>query len=228
MAQITDTTQRLGIVGAGKIGTSIARAAVAAGYEVTISGSGSIDRSALTIEILAPGAHAATTAQVVESHKLIVLAVPTHKFRELDHDLFNGKVVIDAMNYWEPIDGSDPELAEAEHGSSTIVQAWFDSAKVVKSFNQLGYHQFDEHRQPDPTGVRTAIAAASNHPDALEVVLQLIDDLGFDPVHAGSLEAGKALDPGGPGFGAALPADQLTAALSQLATASGWASIATS
>ena len=104
---------RLGIVGAGKLGTTLARAAVAAGYDVAISGSGPADDIALTVEVLAAGARAATTDEVVRHADIIVLAVPTHRFRELPRDLFAGKILIDAMNYWEPVDGDDPELTAA-------------------------------------------------------------------------------------------------------------------
>ena len=138
---------RLGIVGAGKFGTTVARAAVAAGYDVAISGSGPADEIALTIEVLAPGARAATTAEVVRHADVIVLAVPTHRFRELAPDLFADKILIDAMNYWQPVDGDDPELTTASNGTSTVVQERFQDARVVKSLNQLGYHQLEENRR---------------------------------------------------------------------------------
>src|SRR6266404_6709590 len=80
--------RRLGIVGAGKFGTTLARAAIAAGYDVAISGSGPADNIALTVDVLAPGAHAATTDEVVARADVIILAVPTHRFRELRPDLF--------------------------------------------------------------------------------------------------------------------------------------------
>jgi len=132
---------RLGIVGAGKFGTTVARAAIAAGYDVAISGSGPADDIALTVDVLAAGAHAATTDEVVRHADIIVLAVPTHRFRELPRDQFAGKILIDAMNYWQPVDGDDPELTTAPGGTSTIVQGRFPTARVVKSLNQLGYHQ---------------------------------------------------------------------------------------
>src|ERR1700738_3969773 len=75
--------RRLGIIGAGKLGTTIARAAVAAGYDVAMSGSGPADRIALTVDVLAPGARAVTIDEVVRHTDLIVLAVPAHRFREL-------------------------------------------------------------------------------------------------------------------------------------------------
>src|SRR5262245_63966367 len=89
-------SRRLGIVGAGKFGTTLARAAVAAGYDVAISGSGPAGDIALAVEILAPGATAATTAEVVRHADVVVLAVPTHRFRELPPELFAGKILVDA------------------------------------------------------------------------------------------------------------------------------------
>src|SRR3954451_14325818 len=113
---------RGGSVGAGTFGTTLARAAVAAGYDVAISGSGTPDDIALTVDVLAPGATAATTDEVVRHADVIVLAVPTHRFRELPPELFSGKILIDAMNYWQPVDGDDPELTAAAGGTSKVVQ----------------------------------------------------------------------------------------------------------
>jgi predicted dinucleotide-binding enzyme len=126
------------------------------------------------------------------------LALPTHRFRELPGDLFAGKVLIDAMNYWEPIDGVDQELAGAPDGTSVVVQQHFPSARVVTSLNQLGYREFEEGRRPRGASGRVAIAAAGNDRAAVRAVVQLIDRLGFD---AGSLEAGLALEPDGRAFG---------------------------
>jgi 8-hydroxy-5-deazaflavin:NADPH oxidoreductase len=201
---------RLGIVGAGKAGTTIARAAIAAGYDVAMSGSGPAARIAVIVDVLAPGARAVTTDEVVRQADLIVLAVPTHRFRELPRDLFAGKILIDAMNYWEPIDGVDQELATAPAGTSVVVQERFPSARVVKSLNQLGYHEFEANRRPRGAPGRVAIAAAGDDPTAVIAAIQLIDRLGFDPVDVGPLEAGLALEPHGPAFGVAHTADELS------------------
>ena len=202
--------RRLGIVGAGKVGTTIARAAVGAGYDVAISGSGPGERIALIVDVLAAGARAVSTDEVVRFADLIVLAVPMHRFRELPRDLFDGKIVVDAMNYWEEIDGVDEELATAPMGTSVVVQQRFTSARVVKSLNHLGYYEFQEGRRPRGTPGRIALAAAGDDRAAVAAVMQLIDRLGFDAVDAGTLEAGVALGPEGPVFGVAHGADELS------------------
>ena len=214
MSRSDTVERRLGIVGAGKLGTTIARAAIAAGYDVAMSGSGPADRIALTVDVLAPGARAVTTDEVVRHADLIVLAVPTHRFRELPRDLFAGKILIDAMNYWPPIDGVDDELAAAPAGTSVVVQARFPSARVVKSLNQLGYQEFDEGRRPRGAPDRIAIAAAGDDRAAVAAVMQLLDRLGFDTVDAGPLEAGRQLEPDGPVFGLSYSADELSWRLS--------------
>ncbi|MEY9962626.1 putative dinucleotide-binding enzyme [Streptacidiphilus sp. MAP12-16] len=205
---------RLGIVGAGKVGTTIARAAISAGYDVAMSGSGDAEGIALTLDVLAPGARAASTDEVVRHAGLVVLAVPTHRFRELPRDLFADKILIDAMNYWEPIDGVDEELAAAPAGTSVVVQERFRSARVVKSLNQLGYHEFEEGRRPRGAPDRIAIAAVGDDRAAVLAVMQLIDRLGFDAVDAGPLKAGPALEPGGSVFGVACSAGELSSLLS--------------
>lgn len=202
--------RRLGIVGAGKAGTAIARAALAGGYEVAISGSGPAERIELIVEVLAAGARAMSTEEVVRYASLSVLAIPMHRFRELRRELFAGKILVDAMNYWDEIDGIDEQFETAPAGTSRLVQEWFSSARVVKGLNHLGYFKFEKSRLPKGRPGRIAIAAAGDDRDAVAVVLQLIDTLGFDPVDAGRLEAGLALQPGGPVFGAGHTARELS------------------
>jgi predicted dinucleotide-binding enzyme len=142
-----------------------------------------------------------------------------HRFRELRRDLFAGKILVDAMNYWDEIDGVDEQLATAPGGTSTLVQEWFSSARVVKSLNHLGYFKFEKSRRPHGTPGRIGMAAAGNDRPAVAAVLQLIDTLGFDAVDAGSLESGLALQPAGPIFGAGHSAKELSQLLSREASA---------
>jgi predicted dinucleotide-binding enzyme len=206
---------RLGIVGAGKLGTTLARVAIEAGYDVAISGSGPTDDISLTVDVLAPGARAVTTEEVVHHADIIVLAVPTHRFRELPPDLFAGKVLIDAMNYWEPVDGVDEDLAGAPHGTSIVVRQHFPTARVVKSLNQLGYHELEETRRPNDAPDRIAIGAAGDDRLAVRAVMRLVDRLGFDPVDAGPLENGLALEPDGSPYAITYTAAQLSDLIAQ-------------
>jgi hypothetical protein len=208
------TTQRVGIIGAGKLGTALAHAALAAGYEVAIASSGAADRIALTVDVLAPGAVASTVEEVVDSADVIVLAVPAHRFRELPSDLFDGKILVDAMNYWSDTDGEDPEFAVGDGGSSVVVQAHFPGARVVKSLNQLGYHELDDYRRPRGAPDRIAVAAAGDDRLAVRTVMHLIDRLGFDPVDGGPLAKGKLLEPDGSPYAETLSADALAKRLS--------------
>lgn len=208
--------RRLGIIGAGKLGTALARAALAAGYEVAIAGSGPAEQISLQVEILAPGAVPMTVDGVVEFADAVVLAVPTHRFRQLPADQFDGKVLIDAMNHWPDTDGDDPELADAPDGSSSIVQARFPGARVVKSLNQLGYHELDEYARGRGAPDRIAIAAAGKDRLAVEAVMRLIDDLGFDPVDAGELARGRKLEPDGSPYALTYTAAELAQRLSDV------------
>ena len=215
MSSSAPTERRLGIVGAGKAGTAFARAAVAAGYDVAISGSGPADRIQLVVEVLAPGARALTTDEVVAFAGVIVLAIPMHRVTQLRRDLFDGKILVDAMNYWDEIDGVDGPFADAPAGTSILVQQRFASARVVKSLNHLGYFKFEKSRRQHGTPGRIGMAAAGNDRSAVATVLQLIETLGFDAVDAGSLESGLALQPGGPIFGAGHSAKELSKLLSR-------------
>jgi predicted dinucleotide-binding enzyme len=196
----------LGIIGAGKMGTTLARAALEAGYDVAIAGSGAAEDIALTVDVLAPGARPVTTAQAALAD-IVVLVVPMHRFRELPDARFAGKILVDAMNYWAPVDGDDAELAGG--GTSLVVQRRFPSARVVKALNQLGYHELEELRRPAGAPDRVAVAAAGEDRLAVRAVMGLIDRLGFDPVDAGPLANGRALEPDGSPFAVTYSAGDL-------------------
>jgi predicted dinucleotide-binding enzyme len=124
------------------------------------------------------------------------------------------------MNYWPDTDGDDPELAGAPNGSSAVVQAHFPGARVVKSLNQLGYHELDEYRREPGDPGRIAIAAAGEDRHAVRAVMHLIDDLGFDPVDAGALRHGRLLEPDGSPYAVTNTATEMAHRLSWTSAAS--------
>jgi 8-hydroxy-5-deazaflavin:NADPH oxidoreductase len=213
------TPRVVGILGAGKVGTVLARLALAAGHRVLISSSGSAERIALIVEVLAPGAEAATTPQVIEAADVVILALPLGKVRTLPADALAGKLVIDAANYWEPVDGPLPELTEAPEGTSVVVASLLPGARVVKAFSHLGYHDLDERGLPAGSRGRVALAVAGDDAADVATVAALVDELGFDPVLTGSLATGKGFQAHTAAFGYPLNASELQAAIGRPITA---------
>jgi predicted dinucleotide-binding enzyme len=208
--------ETVGIVGAGKVGTVLARLALAAGFRVLISGSGSPDRIALIVDVLAHGAQPRTTAEVIAGADVVILALPLGKVRTLPAAALGGKLVIDALNYWEPVDGLLPEFAETTRSTSEHVRDDLPGARLVKAFSHLGYHDLDERGRAAGAPDRVALAVAGDDASAVAEVAQLVDALGFDPVEAGPLAAGIAFQAGTPAFGVPMSAAELRQALASV------------
>jgi predicted dinucleotide-binding enzyme len=195
---------RIAVLGAGHVGPIIARVAIEAGYPVSIAASGDPEQIELITEVLAPGAEPRRAADAIADADLAVLAIPLHKLRTLDPSLLAGKVVVDAMNYWPPVDGVVELFEDHRYGSSEIVQRWLAGSTIVKTLNHLGYHQLDAERRPKGSPERRALGVAGDDPGAVAVVADLIEHIGYDAVRLYSLSAGRLLEPGSPVFGAAL------------------------
>lgn len=214
MSTPAKTIRTVGILGAGRVGTAVARQALKAGYEVKIATSRPAAEIALLVDIITPGAVAVDAAEAAAAD-LVVIAVPLHKYRTLNPGLLAGRTVIDAMNYWAPTDGQVDDFENDPRTSSEIIQAFLPGAGLVKSLNHIGYHELEEDGQESGTPGRRALALAGDHDDAKALVAGFIDRLGYDPVDAGPLAAGRAFQPGTEIFNGSHTAGQLDTLLAE-------------
>jgi 8-hydroxy-5-deazaflavin:NADPH oxidoreductase len=197
------TPGTLAVLGAGHVGPVIARLAVKAGYPVAIATSGDPENLALITELMIPGAQPRWARDAVAAADVVVLAMPLHRFGQIDPGLLNGKLVVDAMNYWPATEGV---LEAFEYGgSSEIVARRLAGSVVVKALNHIGYHELEGHARPAGAPDRRAAGVAGDDPAAAATIALLVDRIGYDPVRLGSLRSGRALEPGGPVFGVVLP-----------------------
>jgi predicted dinucleotide-binding enzyme len=200
--QDTRKLNKVAVLGAGHVGSVVARLAVKAGYPVDIAASGDPDDIALITELVIPGAQPRWAAEAVHGAGLVVLAIPLHRFGDLDPELLDGRLVVDAMNYWPASDG---RLEQFEHGgSSEIVARGLAGSTLVKALNHIGYHDLEDWARGPGAPDRMAAGVAGDDPGAVAAVADLIDRIGYDPVRLESLRAGRLLQPGTPVFGTVL------------------------
>lgn len=200
----------IGILGAGKLGTTLGRLFIKAGYPVLISGSKNVQDIALTIEVLVPNAVPLLNHEVAQRADIIILALPLGKYKTIPSEYLDNKLVIDAMNYWWEVDGleripSDPNLT-----SSEMIQDFLPNSIVLKAFNHMGYHDLEGESFSE---VPKVIAYSGNNEDHKDTVKELIESIGFKPLDLGTLENGRVLEPGSPLFGANLPEEEFTSLL---------------
>jgi len=198
---------RLAVLGAGHVGHVIARLAIAAGYPVAIATSGDPDDIALITELVIPGARPRWAGDAIADADIVVLAIPLHRFAELDPGRLAGKIVVDAMNYWPASDGvltAFEDGGASSRGSSEIVARRLAGSAVVKALNHIGYHELEDRARPAGAPDRRAAGLAGDDPAAVTTVAELTSRLGYDPVRLGGMRAGRVLKPGGPVFGQVL------------------------
>jgi len=199
----------IGLIGAGHIGSQIARLAVAHGHHVVISNSRGPETLATLVSELGPNARAATAVDAAKAGDIVVVTLPLKNYRSVPVEPLAGKIVIDTNNYYPQRDGQIPELDNESTTVSELLQAHLPTSKVVKAFNHIYAAQLTTDGRPAGTESRRALVIAGDDLDAKTRVKELLDQFGFDAVDAGALKEGWRIQRDTPGYGPRRTAEEL-------------------
>ncbi|KQQ94712.1 NADP oxidoreductase [Leifsonia sp. Leaf325] len=177
----------IGIIGAGHIGSQVARAAITAGYDVVISNSRGPETLGDLIAELGPKATAATATDAAAAADIAVVTVPLKALGAIPVEPLAGKIVIDTNNYYFERDGRIASLDDGSDTVSGLLQAHLPESRVAKGFNHIGSADITTDGTPAGTEGRRALATASDFDDAAAFVTKLYDEIGFDTVNVGPL-----------------------------------------
>jgi hypothetical protein len=199
----------IGILGSGNIGANAARVFARAGHHVRIANSrGPESLQALVAEI-GNNVEAMSAQEAIDASDVVLIAVPWTKREEALGEIegWDEKIVIDAMNPYT----EDFEIEDLGSKTSTeFIRALVPGARVVKAFNTIYYKRLATEGKPKGTPGRLAIPVASDDPAAKRVVMDLIEEIGFDAVDNGGLvEGGRKQQPGSPIYNQPLGAKEM-------------------
>ena len=203
------TITTIGIIGAGHVGSQIARLAVANGYDVVIANSRGPETLSALIAELGPRARPATAVDAAKAGDMVVVSVPLKNYRAVPVAPLAGKIVIDTGNYYPQRDGHIPELDNESATTSELLQAHLPTSKVVKAFNHIYAAAITTDGQPAGTKNRRALVVAGDDQEAKTIVSHLLEQFGFDTVDAGPLKEGWRIQRDTPGYGPRRTAEEL-------------------
>jgi predicted dinucleotide-binding enzyme len=199
----------IGLIGAGHIGSQVARLAVRNGYDVVISNSRGPESLATLVAELGPKARAGTSLDAARAGDIVVVTIPLKNYRSVPVEPLAGKTVIDTNNYYPQRDGRIPELDNESTTTAELLQAHLPKSKVVKAFNHIYARELTTDGQPSGSTNRRALVIAGDDREAKATVTRLLDQFGFDTVDAGPLKEGWRIQRDTPGYGPRRTADEL-------------------
>ena len=203
----------IGIIGAGNIGSQVARAVIEQGYDVVISNSRGPETLADLVADLGPKARAATAQEAGEAGEIVVVTVPLKNVEEVPVEPLADKIVIDTNNYYFERDGNIAALDNGVDTVSQMLQRHLPTSKVAKGFNHIMAKDITTDGKPSGTEGRRALATSSDFEEAAELVQRLYDELGFDTVNIGPLSESWRVERDQPAYVVRQNADELRANL---------------
>ena len=199
----------IGLIGAGHIGSQLARLAVAHGYGVVLSNSREPESLSALVAELGPKARAGTAVDAAKAGDIVVVTIPLEHYRAVPVEPLAGKIVIDTNNYYPRRDGHIADLDNESTTTSELLQAHLPTSKVVKAFNHIYAAELTTDGRPAGTKNRRALVIAGDDLAAKATVTRLLDEFGFDTVDAGPLKEGWRIQRDTPGYGPRRTAEEL-------------------
>jgi predicted dinucleotide-binding enzyme len=190
----------IGFIGAGNIGSQLARLAVQHGYDVVMSNSRGPETLAGLIEELGPQASAGTREEAATKGDVVVVTVPLAAIESVPVEPLVGKVVIDTNNYYPQRDGHIEALDNETTTTAELLQAHLPESHVVKAFNHIAAGDLTTQGTPRGSEGRRALIVAGDDAEARHAVGELIDEFGFEPVDIGRLSEGWRIQRDTPGY----------------------------
>jgi 8-hydroxy-5-deazaflavin:NADPH oxidoreductase len=191
----------LGLIGSGMIGATVARLAIAAGYQVILSNSRGPQTLADLATDLGPQASAATADAAAQEGDIVVVAIPLKAVTTLPSGLLAGKTVIDTGNYYPERDGQIADLDSREISDTEYTQRFIPDALVVKGFNNIFFKHLLNLARPTGAGDRSYLPIAGDSAEAKAAVSQFLDEIGYGAVDVGTLKDSWRQGPGTPAYG---------------------------
>jgi predicted dinucleotide-binding enzyme len=191
----------IGFIGSGHIGSTLARLAVTAGYDVVLSNSRGPETLQELVAELGARARAATPAEAAAAGDLVVLTIPFKAYADVPAEPFAGKTVIDTNNYYPVRDGHFPELEDGSTTEGELIQRHLAKSRVVKAFNNIYWEHLAQLPRPAGAADRSAIAIAGDDAGAKAAVTAFLDRIGYDTVDAGPLAADRRFRSDTPAYG---------------------------
>lgn len=193
----------IGFIGAGKIGSTVARLAVGAGYDVVLSNSRTPKTLQDLVSSLGVTARATTPPEAAAAADMVVVAIPLRAYPAVPVEPLVGKTVLDACNYYPQRDGQIAVLDNDSLSNSELLAKHLIGAHVVKVFNNIYYKHLAALPREAGAPDRSALPIASDEEAAKSAVAAFLDAIGFDAVDAGPLgKGGRMFSMGTPAFGA--------------------------
>ena len=199
----------IGLIGAGHIGSQLARLAIENGHDVVVSNSRGPETLSALVKELGPRARAATVHEAARAGDIVVVTIPLKNIGAVPVEPLAGKVVIDTNNYYPQRDGRIAALDDESTTTAELLQEHLPSSKVVKAFNHIYAQELTTHGQAPGTPNRRALVIAGDDAGAKATVTRLIDEFGFDTVDAGPLKEGWRIQRDTPGYGPRRTASEL-------------------